>query len=159
MAQFDLGADQLISLFSFVGIEYAGFNGLSTGRHLIHDAQIKIAIDSESQGARDGGGSHYQQVQIFAFGAQVGALGNTKAVLLVDDGKMELLELHGVFQKGMRADDNFDRSVFKALADFLLFCFGCVTNQQANFSRLDEIGEKLCDFFGNVALRGSRWVP
>ena len=128
----DLAADQLVGAFALDGRNNMRVDGQAADGHLVHDGQVEVAVNRERQGAGNGRGGHDQQVGVGAFGAQGGALGNTKAVLLVDDHQLQVLELHGVFDEGVGADDQLDGAVGEAVADFLFVGGGGVTDQKAD---------------------------
>ena len=65
---FNLAADEGIGTLTFAWIEDVGFNRLATRGHLINRRQVKIAINGQSEGARDRCGSHHQQVRIITLG-------------------------------------------------------------------------------------------
>ncbi len=79
-------------------------------------------------------------MRVGALGAQFGALFHAEAVLLVDDGQLQILELHGLFNDGMRADHDLDVAPGKALANGVLFGFGSVANQQADLLGAQDAG-------------------
>ena len=62
---------------------------LAAGRQLVDDGNVEIAVDDQSQRARDGRGGQQQQVRLRALGAQGGALGHAEAVLLICDDHAE----------------------------------------------------------------------
>ena len=55
------------------------------GRQLVYHAYVEISVDGHGQGARYGGGGHYQYVgRVLAFRPQFGTLFHAEAVLFVD---------------------------------------------------------------------------
>ncbi len=67
-------------------------NLFSAGRTFIDDRNIQIAVHGHGKRPRDRGGSHNQNVGIYAFLSQGCSLHNSEAMLLVDDYQTELAE-------------------------------------------------------------------
>ncbi len=90
LSAFDLRADQRVSAFAFLRPQHMRCNRLASGRHLIHDAQVEIAIQRQRQRARDGRGGHHQQVRRAAFRAQQRALIYAETVLFIHHGQLQI---------------------------------------------------------------------
>ena len=52
--------------------------------------------------------------RILSLAPKLGTLSHAKAVLLVDNGQPEVMELHGVFDEGMGSHNDMDASVVQS---------------------------------------------
>ena len=57
--------------------------------------------------------------RILALAPQLGALGDTEAMLFVDDHHAKSRKLHGIFNDGMRSDEYLNGTVQQTVEDFL----------------------------------------
>ncbi len=80
---------------------------------LIEDRHIHIAELCQSQRARDGRGRHDQNVDSLPFGPQLHSLGHAKAVLLVNDSKAQILEVHVLLKHRMGANKNLNPALLQ----------------------------------------------
>lgn len=105
-------ADFFVGRFAFVWRDNFCHDRFSSGRHLIEESEVEVAIHGESERPRDGCGGHGEEVGdgffqfpfgffviyfIFAsafifFAHELGALVRSEAVLFVDDGQGEIFE-------------------------------------------------------------------
>jgi hypothetical protein len=72
------------------------------------------------------------------FAAQRSALRHAKAVLLIDHGQLQALELNRRFDQRVGANHQLDAAIFQPGADFLLLGFRCVADQQADLLGLQR---------------------
>ena len=79
---------------------------LAARRQFIDDRHVKVTVDRHCQRARNRRGGHHQHMGRCraVLAPQAGALSDTEAVLLVDDGEAQVVELHGILNQGMGAD-------------------------------------------------------
>jgi len=80
------------------------------GRPLGNDGNVQVAVQGESEGARNGGGGHDQQVRIGALAHQLLALGHSELVLFVNNNKTQLFRRERVLQQGVGADEETARA-------------------------------------------------
>ena len=81
-------------------------NFLSSRRELVDNRNVQIAVNQQCQRARNRGCRHDEQVNIFTFFCQGGALVYTKPVLLIDNRKRQITKLHVFTEDGVRADNH-----------------------------------------------------
>ena len=112
----DLPLQEAVNLLDAVGGGVLGDDGLAAGRQLVDDGDVQVAIKRHGQRARNGRGGHHQDVGMHGLLHQSEALQDAEAVLLVDDGEAEILELHVLFEQRVRAD----RHVRQAFGDQFL---------------------------------------
>ncbi len=68
--------------------EMTGNDWLATGRQLVDDTDVQIAVEGHRQSARDRRGGHHEDVwRVDALAPQFGPLRHTEAVLLVTDNE------------------------------------------------------------------------
>ena len=79
-----------------------GDDGLAARRHLIDHAHIQVAVDRQRQRARDGRRGHHQHVRMASLFHQFLALLHAEAMLLIDNGQPQLLELDVGFEQRVR---------------------------------------------------------
>ena len=79
---------------------------LSSRRELIYNRDVQIAVNQQCQRARNRGCGHDEQMNIFAFFCQGGALVYTKPVLLINNGKRQITKLYVFTEDGVRADNH-----------------------------------------------------
>ena len=104
------GEDPAEEAGEFVGFRIGAHDGedfATAGRQFIEDGDIQIAIERHGKGARDRGGSHYQDVRARRAIEQARALGHAELVLFVDDQQADIVEkiAGAIEQQGMGADD------------------------------------------------------
>src|SRR5687767_6542796 len=86
----------------------------SSGRQLIYHTYIKVTIDGHGQGARDGRGSHNQDMRwLFILSPESGALGDTEAMLLINYHDADVFENNCFFNQRMSADEDINLSLRK----------------------------------------------
>ena len=71
-----------------------GVDLLPSGRELVENGHVEIAVDHQRERARDGCCRHDEKMRFFPLGGERGALVDAEAVLLVGDDKAEVLVLH-----------------------------------------------------------------
>ena len=86
-------------------LEHRG-HGFAARRQLVDDGHVEVAIYSHRQRARDGRCGHHQHMgrRHTVLAPQAGTLSHAEAVLFVNDGQSQVVELHGVLDEGMGAD-------------------------------------------------------
>ena len=89
-------ADEGIDAGTHILAHQEGVNRLTAGGELVQNRNIQVAIHDERQGAGNGCGRHDQHMGAAALGRQLGALGNTKAVLLVGNDQVQVVEYGGI---------------------------------------------------------------
>ncbi len=72
--------------------------------------RIHVAVLRQGQAARDRGGGHHQDIGALALFAEVHALADAEAVLLVDDGEAEVAEGDVLLEEGVGSDGDGDRA-------------------------------------------------
>ncbi len=112
----DLLLQEAVDLLDVVGGDVFGDDGLAAGRQFVDHGDVEVAIERHGERARDGGRGHHQHVGMDALLHQAEPLHDAEAMLLVDDGEAELLELHVLFEQRVRADGH----VRQAFGDQLL---------------------------------------
>lgn len=80
---------------------------LSPRRFRVQTADAHFTPFHELERAGNGGRRHDENVCRFALGAQIHTLADAESVLLVDNGKAEVVESHAVLKQGMGSDDDF----------------------------------------------------
>ena len=83
-----------------------GADGNASGRHLIEQRKIEIAVERESQCARDRGGGHDQHVWMRLLRGKFGPLADAEFVLFVDDDQSGPADGVGSEEEGMSAYNN-----------------------------------------------------
>lgn len=85
-AEAELTMDEVVDALA-MGVEHVdGAYGLAAWGQLVDDADVEVAVEGHGEGARDGCGCHDQHVGgDGVFHPELGALGYSEAVLLVDD--------------------------------------------------------------------------
>jgi len=86
----------------------------AAGGQFVDHRDVQVGVVAHGQGARDGRGAHHQHVRLAGGRCATGrcrqllpqrqALQYAEAVLLVDDGERQALELHLLLDHGVRAD-------------------------------------------------------
>ena len=85
-----------------------GLDGFPAGRFFVEDRDVHMAVLGEAEGAGDGRGRHHEDVGLGAFRAELHPLRHAEAVLFVDDGEAEIVELHPLLEDGVGADQDLD---------------------------------------------------
>ena len=134
-------ADEAVNLFPVDGWNDPCPHRFAPGRHFIDEREVQISIDRERQRTRDRGGSHHQQMRVGSFGTQGRALVNTKAVLFVDNDKLQIFEPDRLFDERVCPDQNPDLTRFQTAADLLLFRF-----RGSSYHQLHLAGGDRCVF-------------
>ena len=110
-----------------------GLDGLATRGKFVQDGDVQVAVERHGQRARDGRSRHHEDVR-----RQLGlvpkprALLHTEAVLLVNHGEAQVLELYFVFNQRVRAEDDVDGTVFEARVNAAALGSLGVSGQQGN---------------------------
>ena len=104
----DGAAEVLDDLGGAPGGDERGLDRLAAGRLLVEDREVHVAVLGERQAARDRGRGHHQDVGALALLAEVHALADAEAVLLVDDGEAEVAEGDVLLEEGVGADEDGD---------------------------------------------------
>ena len=71
---------------------------------------------------------------------QAGPLGHSKAVLLIDDGQAQVMELHRVLDEGMGADEDLQFATHQRLVDLVALLLARRASQKSHL-HADGIGE------------------
>ena len=124
-SQGDLVAHELVERIALVLAELPGDDGLPSGRHLVDDGDVEVAVQGHRQGAGDRRRGHDEDVRgnaVRPFGPEAGTLVHAETVLLVDDGEAEAPEDDVVLDEGVGADDQADGAVPEAGVDFAPGC-------------------------------------
>ena len=74
------------------------------------DGNIQVAIQGESERARNGRGGHHQQVRIGALAHKLLALGDAELMLFVNNNQAELFGRECFLQQSVRADEKAQRA-------------------------------------------------
>ena len=83
--------------------------GAASGRQLVYDRDVEVAVEGHGQRARYGRGGHDQNVwRAVVLGPEARALLHTETVLLVDYDISQIGEAYVVLDQGMRADEYVD---------------------------------------------------
>ena len=99
-----LALDAFIDARALIFADDDSFNRRSAGRKLVNDGDIQIAVSCHSKRARDGCRGHHEHVRVKAARANLCALQDAEAVLLVNHDETEFLKLHRLLNQRMRAD-------------------------------------------------------
>lgn len=100
-------ADAVVKAHGLVVILVYGAHRLASGWQLVDYAHVEIAINGHGKSARNGRGGHHEDVRrIVALAPKACTLGHSEAVLLVDDGKSETREAHGILYHGVSANED-----------------------------------------------------
>ena len=113
-------------------------NRLATGRQLVQNRNIQIAIKRQRQGARNRRCGHYENMGALPLFRQRLSLKNAEAVLLVNDNESEFGEIHAFLNQRMGSDRDAGLSAHQSLSNATLFFFG-----QAADSKFDRDAERL----------------
>ena len=100
----DLLFEKAVDLLDASLLHMLGDDGLASGRHLIDDAHVQIAVDRERERARDGRRRHHQHVRMTALLHQFLPLLHAEAMLLIDNRQAELLKFDVGFEQRVRSD-------------------------------------------------------
>ncbi len=84
---------------------------LTARRFRVQTADAHFTPFHELERAGNGGRRHDEDVGRFPLGAQIHSLADAESVLLVDNGKAEVVEGHAVLKQGVGADDNLCSSI------------------------------------------------
>ena len=82
----------------------ARINRLSARRFFIENGDIEITEIAKHQCARNGGGSHHQQIDGIAFFCQRQALMHAKTMLLIHHRDCQIMKHNLILKQGMRAN-------------------------------------------------------
>ena len=97
-----------------------GPDGFATRWEFVDHTHVEVAIERHGEGARDGGGGHHQYMgRVLTLAPEFGALGDTEAVLLIDDDHTQTGKLHRILDDGMGAYEDVDRTVQESVEHFL----------------------------------------
>src|SRR5260370_23473188 len=109
VACFDLAADAAPDAGQMWLRGKVRFDGCSAGREFVEDRDVKIAVEREREGARNGCGGEDENVGRVpvrgGFVHEALALQDSEAMLFVDRDETEPSELDIVFNEGVRAND------------------------------------------------------
>ena len=98
-------ADEAVETRAVALVHGKGVHLLPSGRQLVDDRDVQIAVDHQRERARDRCGGHDEHMGLFPFADQRRALPDTEAVLLVRDDEAEARIDDILGKKGVRADD------------------------------------------------------
>ena len=104
---------------------------LSSGRQLVYDRYIEIAVYGHRQRARYGRSGHYEDVRrLDILRPEFCPLSHTEAMLFVDDDKTEISEFYLVFYQGVRTDNYIKLAVFEHTVYLVAVFFLCRADKQ-----------------------------
>src|SRR5450759_3038271 len=146
----DLRLHEAVDLLDVVAGGMFGDDGLAPGRHLVDHANVEIAVHRQSERARDRRGGHHQDVRRHALLHQAEALQDAEAMLLVDDGKAQILELDVLLDPRVRADGDVDQVFGAQFLELHFFTAGEAAGQQGG--DVAQLTKYL--FGGEAVLRG-----
>ena len=117
---------------------HGGDDLATTGRLLIQQRHVQIAIDRHRQSPRNRGGRHDQHVRHDPLADQRRPLRHAEFVLLVDHYQSKILEGNRVIEQRVSADDDL-----RLALDFEVIAFVTITRSQrdANSQRLQPAPE------------------
>ncbi len=99
-------------------------------RHLVDDGYVEIPVQGQSQRARNRRGGHDEHIRMRALLEQLQALHDAEAMLLIDDGQPQLLQLHVLFEQRVRANAYVRQTLGQQLLELLLLARGTGAGQQ-----------------------------
>ena len=99
--------DDLLALGRFNDL---GPHSFSVRRQFVDHGVVQLAVDRQRQRARDRRGGHDEQVRAASLAAQGVALENPEAVLLVDDGQAEVVEVGAFLDQRVRTDHEIEHA-------------------------------------------------
>ena len=134
-------ADEAVQACAVALVHGEGVHLLPSGRQLVDDRYVEIAVDHQRERARDGRGGHDEHVRPLGFADERRALAHAEAVLLVRDDQAEAGILHVLGKKGVRADHEVIFSSFNRGLRLALFLCGHRAGQLADAH--PEGGEEL----------------
>ena len=113
----ELRSNALDHLVPAAVAHHLGHDGRAAWGQLVDGGDIEVGVVTHGQRARNGCGRHHQQMRLLRgitghFASQCQSLGHAKAVLLVDDGQRQILELHLVLNDRVRAHHQASRAAF-----------------------------------------------
>ncbi|MPN16832.1 hypothetical protein SDC9_164179 [bioreactor metagenome] len=128
------------------------FNRFSTGRKLVEQRNVKIAVDNQRKRARYRRCRHNKRIRRFAFILDSRALAHAEAVLLIGYDKPQPEKFEFVLNQRMRTYNYFCLAAGDRRIYFVTFRFF-----HAAFEQPDAIFKKT--FCGSIMLRGKyvRW--
>ena len=95
-------ADKAVETRAIALVHGKGVHLLPSGRQLVDDRDVQIAVDHQRQCARDRRGRHDEHMRFFSFSNQRRALAYAEAVLLVRDDQAESRIFHVLAEQGVR---------------------------------------------------------
>ena len=135
--------------------EHTRRNARPRNRPMADDARVKVAVDRERQRARNRRRRHNEQVGTRALGTQGIALAHTKAVLLVDDDKRQMLKRHVIRKDRVGSKEDIELARFQLRMDLLaLGCRRGTRQERPGHAGLREQGAGL---IGILARQHARW--
>ena len=134
--------------------EHARRNARPRNRSMADDARVQVAVDRERQRARDRRGRHNEKVGTRALGTQSIALAHTKAVLLVDDDKRQMLKRHVVRKDRVGSKEDVELARFQLRMDLLALGRRRGTRQER--PRHASLGEQGAGLIGILARQHAR---
>ena len=117
----DFVTDEVMHGVALVFAHADGLDGLSSGGHLVDDGDVEVSVEGHCQRTRDGRCRHDKDMRMDSRKAlcpQTGPLLHAEAVLLVNHGKAQRMELHRIFNERMRADEHSHGAVLQPGMDF-----------------------------------------
>jgi hypothetical protein len=86
-----------------------GLNGLASRWKLIDDGEVEVTVEGHGEGSWDRCSGHDQDMRRgMVFSMEEGTLGDTEAVLFVDDGQSKGMKGDGGLNEGVSADEDVD---------------------------------------------------
>ena len=114
-------AQQCLAHHHLVPFHDVGAHGQPIDRRRLDGAEFAQTRHRHLQGARDRRGRQRQHVHVGAQRLQLLLVGDAEALLLVHHDEPQILELRGLGEDRVRADDDVHRPVRQLLAGFLRF--------------------------------------
>ena len=110
-------ADKAVQTGTVALIHQKGFHRLPSGRQLVNDGNIQIAVKNQCKRPRNGCCGHNQQMRPFSLGKQSGSLRHPETVLFIRDDKTEIGKHGRLRQQSVRANHKRIFAVCNFLAD------------------------------------------
>ncbi len=108
---------EAIHLLDLVIGDVLGHNRLAPGWKLVDHRHIQIAIQRQSQRARNRRRRHHQHIGVHSLPGQHEALHHAEAMLLIDNGQPQPMELDVLFEQRMRAHRNLNQTLGNQLLE------------------------------------------
>ena len=101
-------ADKAVQTGAVALIHHKGVHTLTSRGHLVHERYVKVTVQRQGKGSRNGGRAHDQHVRHAVPIGKRRPLIDPEAVLLVGDHKPRGIQLHALAEKRLRAHHHRD---------------------------------------------------